>query len=372
MDLKKFVNALNPNYELPSRKTVSNTMLPATYEEENFMAVTAHFIDDNFKSHSALLDCVSYGENHTSINLASQLKLIIQEWNLEGKILMVISDNAANIKKAIKEELQLKHFGCYAHTINLIALDSLKHATKILDKVKSIVAFCKRITSGMAKLIDQQKQQGRDPKRLVQDVVTRWNSTYYMVDRFVELEEPIRTTMALLNKDFPVISLEEWNFLKELIHILEPLENVTKLMSAENYVTASMTIILTDGLLAVYKNMKELQFEDISKKIISIILDGLTNRLGNVEQSNSLVLTTFLDPRFKNVGFCNESIPEKAKKSVLSLLSTKISSQNKNSASTTTANTVSSSSTYQPESESKETTTKCSVWGNFEKRVASL
>ncbi|CAH0562953.1 unnamed protein product [Brassicogethes aeneus] len=167
---KKFVHALNPSYELPSRKKLLNTFLQASYEKtflvcqtalnkveavtlttdcwtsrnsKNFMAVTAHFINENFKNQSMLLDCSSFGETHTSQNLSKELKRVILEWNLEGKILMVISDNAANIRKAIKDELKLNHLGCYAHTINLVAQDELKQpdVSGLLEKVKAIVAY---------------------------------------------------------------------------------------------------------------------------------------------------------------------------------------------------------------------------------------
>ncbi|CAH1958530.1 unnamed protein product [Acanthoscelides obtectus] len=149
---RKFVSALNPSYGLPNRKTITNTLLPAKYEEvynntkkelegvdsvtlttdcwtssttESFLAVTAHFLDNKFKLKHRVLGCESFSERHTSANLASAIRNILVEWDLENKVLIFISDNAANIKKAIKEDLQQKHFGSYAHTINLIVQNSL-------------------------------------------------------------------------------------------------------------------------------------------------------------------------------------------------------------------------------------------------------
>lgn len=282
---------------------------------ESFLAVTAHFIDSKFEVQSVLLDCASFGESHTSSNLAQEIRRIIKEWNLENKVLLIISDNAANVKRAIKEELKLKHFGCYAHTINLIAQDALKQISGILDKVKTIVGFFRRSSSGMAKLIEQQKLLNKDPKKLIQDVQTRWNSTYYMLERFTELEVPLRTTMALVDKDLPIISLEEWDFFKEIVTILKPLEAITKEMSGQNYVTASSVIILTDGLLEIYRNFKNnADFLALSKVVVNSILEGICVRLGDLENSNSLLITTFLDPRFKTVGFSSENISERAKK----------------------------------------------------------
>lgn len=163
-----------------------------------------------------LLECISFGENHTSANQADAIKRIIEKWNLEEKVLIVITDNAANIKRAIKDELQFNHFGCYAHTVNFIAQVAFKQISGISEKIKSIVGFFMRSNSAMNKLLDQQKQLGRQPKKLVQDVPIRWNSSYYMIQRFVELEIPIRITIDLLNKDLPIISVENWEFLKEI------------------------------------------------------------------------------------------------------------------------------------------------------------
>lgn len=34
-----------------------------------------------------------------------------------------------------------------------------------------------------------------------------------------------------------------------------------------------------------------------------ILVFLLNERLGNIERSNTLIISTFLDPRFKNIGF---------------------------------------------------------------------
>lgn len=347
---RSFVNMLNPSYQLPSRKTITNTMLTAAYEDaynttknimrnvkavtlttdcwtsrntENFLGVTAHFVDHEFQLKSVLLECCAFGDSHTSVNLAYQLQQVIDEWNLQGKVLIVISDNAANIKKAIQEELKLKHLSCYAHTLNLIALDAVKQIDGIVLKVKNVVAYFKRSTTANAKFFDQQRQLNKLPKKLIQDVPTRWNSTYYMLERFCELEEPIRTTMALVvNKNWPIFFVEEWELLKEIVKILKPLETVTNFVSGQKFVTASSIITLTAGLLDIYKQFEAQNLNELSKNIIKTILDGINKneRFGRLESSNSLILTTFLDPRFKSLGFSAPEIGKKAEAAAESLI----------------------------------------------------
>ncbi|KAJ8930409.1 hypothetical protein NQ314_016804 [Rhamnusium bicolor] len=154
-------------------------------KNESFMAVTGHFIDKNFKMKSILLDCDILDASHIALNLATRLKETVQEWDLENKIILTVSDNASNIKSAISTELGWKFFGCFAHTLNLTVQDALILVLPIIDKVKTIVSHFKRSTIANSKLMQFQKQSGIDiPKKLIQDVSTRWNSTFYMLQRF--------------------------------------------------------------------------------------------------------------------------------------------------------------------------------------------
>lgn len=61
------------------------------------MAVTAHYVSENWKMNSILLDCFNFPENHTAENLRNQLINVLNDWNITEKIYAVISDNAFNI-----------------------------------------------------------------------------------------------------------------------------------------------------------------------------------------------------------------------------------------------------------------------------------
>lgn len=81
-----------------------------SYKNESYNAVTACYIDSNFTLKSILLEVNSIDKRHTSINLAQEIRRVIADWNIEKKkILLAISDNAANIKRTISEELKWWH-----------------------------------------------------------------------------------------------------------------------------------------------------------------------------------------------------------------------------------------------------------------------
>ncbi|CAG9840811.1 unnamed protein product [Diabrotica balteata] len=135
MEFKKFVKMLCPGYTLPSRKTLSNSLIPQTFTKiresvkqemnkayalcittdswtsiniENFTAITAHWLDDSHE-HGALtlcsnlLNCIAFNDRHTAIDLCSLLQDKFEEWEIQDKILVIISDNAHNIIAAIKK-----------------------------------------------------------------------------------------------------------------------------------------------------------------------------------------------------------------------------------------------------------------------------
>lgn len=108
------------------------------------MAVTAHFIDDDFEFESVLLECALLEGNHTSIALANALTRVTDEFGLINKVSLVVSDNAANIKGAVTNVLEWKHLGCFAHTLHLVVQDALQVIQPLLSKVKHIVSHFKR------------------------------------------------------------------------------------------------------------------------------------------------------------------------------------------------------------------------------------
>lgn len=225
-----------------------------------------------------------------------------------------------NIKNAINNT-GWKHFGCFAHTLNLTVQDSLKFTDHIVDKVKAIVTHFKRSSKATKMLIDMQTKNGiKMPLKLIQNVITRWNSTFHMIQRFVRLEECLRSTIGLLDVSLPSISAEEWVILKELCQILEPFDDATNCISGENYMSASLVIVLTRGLLNVCENLLNETFSEVSKNVITGLQNGLRTRLGNVEYSNTLAISTFLDPRFKCFPFKNNDAAETTKKIVISAL----------------------------------------------------
>ncbi|CAH0402536.1 unnamed protein product [Chilo suppressalis] len=343
-----------PGYQLPTRKTISNVMIPALYNKteetlktttlgsiehlcltadlwtsranESYLAVTCHFITEEFELKTILLDCSNFEDSHTSENIQSVLTDLISKYELTlNKINFIVTDNAANIQRAVTN-IGWKHYGCYAHTLNLILQNAITREQtlqSVLDKVKKIVRFFKKNSTALEKLLKAQTndQPNCVPKRLIQEVPTRWNSSFHMIRRFVELEHCIRSTVAVIRKDLPIITNEEWLLLAEVTKILKPFDDATESMSGEKYMTGSSVIVMTRCLITSCDKLLDEEFCDVSKELIYTLRTGLIIRFSNLERSGTFSVCTFLDPRYKLAVFSDENEIRNTKKRVQDLLS---------------------------------------------------
>ena len=205
--------------------------------------------------------------------------------------------------------LKWNHFVCYIHKLNLIVQEGLAIPdieTTIL-KVQKTVAHFKRSSIAKDKLLKYQVNAQNIPQNMAKTVVisipTRWNSVYLMLQRFAELKEALRATIPNLTANLPIIPLEEWRCIDELLEVLKPLFSITEMMSAEKYLTASKVFVVTQGLINIYDQLIQKEFYGPIKKLINVLKKSLSYRFKDIEHNQTIALCTYLDPRFKEFAF---------------------------------------------------------------------
>jgi len=93
-----------------------------------------------------------------------------------------------------------------------------------------------------------QQQLGYSPVRsMIQDVVTRWNSTFFMFQRFLELKTPLLSALADLNHNNNLTS-DDWEIIAKSCNIFKRFNEITIEMSSENSVTISKTVLFSQAL----------------------------------------------------------------------------------------------------------------------------
>lgn len=79
-------------------------------QTKGFLTVTAHFIDTEWEPRSVVLQAVRMMKDHTTENLANELREICSEWEISDKVCCVVTDNASNIVSTVKG-MKLRHLG---------------------------------------------------------------------------------------------------------------------------------------------------------------------------------------------------------------------------------------------------------------------
>ncbi|XP_017474208.1 PREDICTED: zinc finger BED domain-containing protein 1-like [Rhagoletis zephyria] len=179
-------------------------------------------------------------ERHTAINLRNVLIDSVTDWNISQKICAVASDNAANVIAAIRLT-GWQSIPCLAHTLHLIICDSFKESNVdvLRDKCRSIVEYFHRSIVAANKLKEVQTTMNKPQLKLKMEVQTRWNSTFHMIQRLIEVQEPLEATIGVLHNPISILAANEWEVLNEISQLLKPFEDLTMEMSAEQYVTVS-------------------------------------------------------------------------------------------------------------------------------------
>ncbi|MGH0148540.1 UNVERIFIED_CONTAM: hypothetical protein FKN15_038326 [Acipenser sinensis] len=146
--------------------------------------------------------------------------------------------------------------------------------------------------------------------KLIQEVDTRWNSTFLMLERFLRLKEPVSAALTSLGAgSLPVI------FHKE--QTTKPFFAVTEEMSAEKYVTASKVIVLVSNLQKNTATAAQQHDKGITAHSLADVLNKcLWKRCGTYESARFLEISTVLDPRFKTLVFGNDKNADEAIKTM--------------------------------------------------------
>jgi hypothetical protein len=216
------VEVLEPRYKMPSRKYFSDKIIPELFESvkkniildlkfaeficfstdmwssqfttQSYMSLTAHWISKNFEQKTALLSCESFDKAHTGDNISEAFNVMISKADINpNKIFAIVHDNAANVKKAFKFHPS-KQILYIINSIKLVIKDGLDKKYEIantLCAVRKIVGHFKSSTTARAKLMSIQERYNFPILQTIQDVTTRWNSTSYMLRRFLQIRESI-------------------------------------------------------------------------------------------------------------------------------------------------------------------------------------
>ncbi|KAI2645826.1 Zinc finger BED domain-containing protein 4 [Labeo rohita] len=221
---------------------------------------------------------------------------MLQTWGIpKTSVHVVLRDNAKNMIKAMNDT-GLPSLPCVAHTLQLAVHKGLLARRNIADAIavgRKIVGHFKHSALAYSRLEDIQGQLSQPIKRLQQDVQTRWNSTYYMLQSLIEQKRVLGVYVS--EHELPTVA------------ILAPFEELTKKVSS--YDTLASDVIPAVTVLVRLLN-RETDEDHGVKTMKATLLAAVKKRFSDVETNPLYFISTILDPRYKDRFFSNNTAPE--------------------------------------------------------------
>lgn len=188
-----------------------------------------------------------------------------------------------------------------------------------MAKCRAIVSHFKHSTKASYALLKMQEQLNVNTLKLKQDVRTRWNSIFYMLERLLEVKIPLSATLPQLDTSRQNLDFNKWIIIEDMVTLLRPFENVTVILSGEKYPSLSSIIPLVLGLQNAIENKTPVT--ELGKNLKRNLSAVIGKRLAIYETNRTASKATFLDPRFKKKGFRLESNSNNAQMLVINELS---------------------------------------------------
>lgn len=357
---REFVKEICPEYEVPSRFTITKRMekmyedekekLKTELKEQEFVSVTSdggsssnsasyqdtnvHFITEKFELKSKILSVKENKETHTADNYRKNTDEVLEEFEIEEKVVKTVTDNENKMKAAFTKE---ERNGCVSHIMHKSYEAGIK-VKVVQDTIKKIRKIGRKHNKSYKMkygLEKAQEKRGIRVKPIKQDVENRWGSTReatssYLDDKDGDTDDDAETlsdTFADEFKNCEAINealrglawrkskgkgkkgkekLEEYLLtrsdmmrIRNLNKFLTKLDIYSTTLGGNKFVTSSIVMPVVKSMVKLLKvdqedpvyisQMKEIMIEDFRKRCD----DNLDIKF--------LCKTSALDPRFKNL-----------------------------------------------------------------------
>ncbi|XP_071712401.1 zinc finger BED domain-containing protein RICESLEEPER 3-like [Rutidosis leptorrhynchoides] len=292
---------------------------------DSYMSLTAHYVDDSWALRKEVLSFRVIPPPHSGTLLAEYMINILKDWGMEKKVFTITLDDASYdtcFVDTLKTRLtnngllckgDFMNICCGAHVLNLIVQSALEVIQSAIEKVRKSVKYVRGSETRKTRFAECIKHLSLQCGRHVrQDIVTRWNSTFLMLDCALVYQRAYERLQSVDN-DFKTCPTQaEWTRIETIKKFLEPFYVMTTLFSRSHYPTSNLYFH------NVWRIQRHIQKEmKNSDPIISKMAHEMKVKFDKYWESYSKVLSfaVILDPRYKvkMVEYCFDKLGIKDK-----------------------------------------------------------
>ena len=219
------------------------------------------------------------------------------------------------------------HFYCVDHVIKMTTgfAFHLAAANNLMVRVRALIGHFSSSNQATDALLAVQSRRDPSwrPKKVIQDVRTRWWSTYAAIERLILLKPYLHILEVEGHLKYNVVD-EDWEVLREVESLLQPFMIIQKVLEGQQYVTMSLVPYFISkvrrGLQAIATTARSEIVRELANKMLTDKVKGFdvywgkgdngtvfeeSSTLGRPNRQNGLKTPTFfaavLDPRTKTL-----------------------------------------------------------------------
>lgn len=340
--LNRLLEYLQPQYSLPPSSFFTSTAIPDMYEKvkdvvlthlkeaeggvvhfttsiwvssqtREYLTLTAHWASyessvrpqgQDFHC-SALLSVSQIDCDHDMHDIPKQLEYLWDSWIISSGLKkgFTLTDNTT-IRNTLEDHGHVS-MQCFGHTIDLIVSEAIKSQRMVQNLLSIARKICERVhRSAMAKekLAELQKVHQLPENQLIQDVPSKWMTSFFMLERLVEQQKAI-DEMSIECNFREIISCDQWEVMLSVCNALKPFEVACREMSNR---TATLGQVIP--LIHILNRKIDMLFDETVgiDNMLKSLKEAMVSRMSETLQDPRYTWATMLDPRYKASLFTEE------------------------------------------------------------------
>ncbi|CAH1426266.1 unnamed protein product [Lactuca virosa] len=210
--------------------------------------------------------------------------------------------------KSLVYDGKLFHLRCCAHILNLIVQDGLKQIDVAVEKVRECVKYVKGSSARKTRFSQCLSQNLLDSKKaLMQDVTTRWNSTYMMLSCALYYRLAF-SHLSLSDSNFQDCpSSNEWERVEKICSFMKVFYDATLQFSGSLYPTSNLYFPQIFGI-----HLKLVEEKKSPDEYMTKIATQMWNKFNKywADFNVLLAIVVVFDPRYKLsfIDFCYKKL----------------------------------------------------------------